>query len=309
MRILFTDTIGAAVLHNGKIAPANRCSNFKPSPMPIGDEAFRQSDGAKTRFRYRDDFGCTFDLTGIPVKAAKTNLIEVNGDIVGTVGATPTGLTVTAPSTAVVALQRSGVAPGDIGYNALMALHTRDSTAANTIIGSFAQALTNGHHLVAAVWVYIPSGSTAAAVTFAWENNVGTVVTGTADLTKTNQWQQLTSTAIATATATGNPVLRMTGVTGSAVYSDLWSVTDTDDGLTTRMVDVADRLAYHLENGGQCQLDTGDYDGNSYATCGVLPGAKIQAPTLSDKRLLEYTLSLALVNLAGSPARMRCHYL
>jgi hypothetical protein len=74
-----------------------------------------------------------------------------------------------------------------------------------------------------------------------------------------------------------------------------------------RLVDVADRLIYWLLSGGSCAVNTGDVDGNAYASCGLMPGTT-PALTMSDKRNLEYTLSLALVNLAGSPVRMVCHY-
>ena len=308
-RIIFTDGIGQAVLHNAKPAPANRFSNWTPRPLPFGDKANRQSDGALTMIRLRDDFGATFDLTGIPVAAQKTNLIEVNGDITGTVGALPTGMLVVAPSTAVVTLV--GASVGSVGYNNLIAKHTYGSPG--TAIGYFNFAATNAHHLTGSCWVYIPSAASLTALTLGWEpggtGTVGSVVTATADLTKRDQWQQIISTGTVTGTGDLNIVLRITSAASPVLYSDLWSITDADDGLTTRMVDVADRLAYHLENGGTCEVDTGDYDGNIYATCGLAPGATASPPVLSDKKNLEYTLSLSLVNLAGSPARMRCHYL
>ena len=74
-----------------------------------------------------------------------------------------------------------------------------------------------------------------------------------------------------------------------------------------RLVDIADRLIFWLLNGGTCTVNTGDAESNSYATCGLMPGT---TPTLalSDKRNLEYTLTLDLINLAGSPVRMVCHY-
>lgn len=74
-----------------------------------------------------------------------------------------------------------------------------------------------------------------------------------------------------------------------------------------RLVDVAARFMYHLENGGTCAVNTGDVDGNAYATCGLMPGTT-PTLTLSDRQNLEYTLSVSLINLAGSPVRMVCHY-
>src|SRR5690349_10565202 len=41
-----------------------------------------------------------------------------------------------------------------------------------------------------------------------------------------------------------------------------------------RLVDIADRLCVHLKNGGTCSVETGDVDGNTYATCGLMPGTR-----------------------------------
>jgi hypothetical protein len=75
-----------------------------------------------------------------------------------------------------------------------------------------------------------------------------------------------------------------------------------------RLVEIADRLVFHLLNGGTCAVNTGDVDSSAYATCGLMPNTE---PSLiqSNARLLEYTLSLSLINLAGSPVRMVCRYL
>jgi hypothetical protein len=74
-----------------------------------------------------------------------------------------------------------------------------------------------------------------------------------------------------------------------------------------RAIDIAVRLIAWLLLGGTCTVNTGDADGNSYATCGIKPGT---TPTLmlADKKNLEYTLSLSLINLAGAPVPMLCHY-
>jgi hypothetical protein len=145
--IVFTDSVGTATLRNAKPAPGWRFANWVPIGRPIGESANRQSDLALSMFKLVDSFGASFELRGIPVKAA-------------------------------------------------------------------------------------------------------------------------------------------TGV---------------------RLVDVADRLIYHLLNGGTCAVTTGDVDSSTYATCGLMPGTS-PSLTMTDSRLLEYTLALALINLAGSPARMVCHY-
>jgi len=71
------------------------------------------------------------------------------------------------------------------------------------------------------------------------------------------------------------------------------------------MVDLADRLVAWLVQGGTCSVQTGDNDSNVYANCGLMPGSKPELK-LTDKVLLEYTLSLSLINLSG--ARMVCRY-
>lgn len=74
-----------------------------------------------------------------------------------------------------------------------------------------------------------------------------------------------------------------------------------------RLVEVADRLIRHLLRGGQCAVNTGDSASSAYATCGLMPGT---TPSLSQSnpKLLEYSLSLSLINLAGSPVAMVCRY-
>jgi hypothetical protein len=76
---------------------------------------------------------------------------------------------------------------------------------------------------------------------------------------------------------------------------------------TVRLVEVADRLIAHLLNGGTCAVNTGDASSSAYATCGLMPGT---SPSLqqSNSSLLEYDLSLSLINLAGSPVQMVCRY-
>lgn len=74
-----------------------------------------------------------------------------------------------------------------------------------------------------------------------------------------------------------------------------------------RNVEVANRLIAWLMNGGTCAVNTGDAGSNSYATCGLWPGSE-PSLALTDARLLEYTLTLSVINLAGSPSAMFCRY-
>jgi hypothetical protein len=74
-----------------------------------------------------------------------------------------------------------------------------------------------------------------------------------------------------------------------------------------RLVDVATRLIAWLHAGGTCAVNTGDVEANSYATCGIAPGTKAKL-ALTDRKNLEYTLTLSLINLAVSPGPLVCHY-
>jgi hypothetical protein len=73
------------------------------------------------------------------------------------------------------------------------------------------------------------------------------------------------------------------------------------------MADVADRLRAHLLRGGTCAVQTEDDASHTYATCGLAPSAEPQL-TMSDARTIEFTLSLALIDLSVTPTQMVCHY-
>ena len=73
------------------------------------------------------------------------------------------------------------------------------------------------------------------------------------------------------------------------------------------MHEIADRLCYHLQNGGQCAVYPNDVAQSAYLTCGLKPGTT-PSLQLADKRAMEWTLQLALLNVAGSPARMLAYY-
>jgi hypothetical protein len=73
-------------------------------------------------------------------------------------------------------------------------------------------------------------------------------------------------------------------------------------------VELATRLKYHLLNGGTCLVQTGDAVGSNYSPCGLKPGSA-PALSLTDRRMIEYTLSLQLIHLATTPARMTARYI
>lgn len=76
--ITFTDTVGAATLKNGKPAPGDRFSNWVPMSRPVGDVAYRLSDGAMTRVLIRTDYGASFEVRGIPIAlVGGVRLVEI----------------------------------------------------------------------------------------------------------------------------------------------------------------------------------------------------------------------------------------
>lgn len=68
-------------------------------------------------------------------------------------------------------------------------------------------------------------------------------------------------------------------------------------------VTIADRLVAHLLEGGVCTVNTGDAASSSYANARLQPGTTPEL-RLSDRDLMEYTLSLDLL-LAAAPV---CRY-
>jgi hypothetical protein len=72
-------------------------------------------------------------------------------------------------------------------------------------------------------------------------------------------------------------------------------------------LELANRLRAHLLGGGTVSVATEDNATSTYPTCGLLDGAEPQL-ALADPGALDYTLSVALVNLAGVPVAMVCRY-
>lgn len=58
--------------------------------------------------------------------------------------------------------------------------------------------------------------------------------------------------------------------------------------------------------GGTFTVTTADTESNTYATCGMAPGAMVEL--LWDRRTGEYTLVLDVINVAASPVAMRVLY-
>lgn len=72
-------------------------------------------------------------------------------------------------------------------------------------------------------------------------------------------------------------------------------------------MDIMLRLKSWLENGNTCAVYTEDTSSRSYATCGLVEGGQISLKRTSDQDLV-WTISLDVVNLAGSPGQMLCVY-
>lgn len=306
-RILFTDGTGAVVLHNGKIGPGSRFANWTPQPKIIGDAANRDSDGALYVFKRRTDYGATFDLPMIPTAAAPVNTLGEIGDIEGSIGAAPSGFGTASPNIVRVVLHPTlaGAPTRGIGKNSLFAECVRDNGTGNSAVAATFPALVNTRNYFASAWVFIPPASGLADVWLSFDLNMSAATQGHADMSRLGTWQLLTCTGTCNLDGGSQLAVHLTGSTNAYCWADDFAINDLTAGTTERQVDNADRLVEWLLSGGTCQVDTGDYDGNSYATCSLMPGMS-PSLVLTDKKLLEYTLSLPLINLAG--ARMRCHY-
>lgn len=70
--------------------------------------------------------------------------------------------------------------------------------------------------------------------------------------------------------------------------------------------DLADRLIAWLMQGGTCTVNTGDADANVYTSVGLKPGST-PSLRLTDRQMMEYTLSLSVIALGASSA-MLCRY-
>jgi len=126
--------------------------------------------------------------------------------------------------------------------------------------------------------------------------------------------------AVRIATSTGDGVGSFLGVAGSGIWLFGAGLNGAAIGSppnphlrtagaakTASMVEVADRLVYHLRNGGTCYVAPNDAALSSYATCSIKPGT-VPRLQLSDRRTMEFTLSLQLINTAVSPTRMLAHF-
>jgi hypothetical protein len=78
--VAFTDATGAATLKNNFAGTAAcRFSNWTPMNEPIGDGVNTLATGALVFFENRTDYGASFELAAIPVKAqiGATNYVAI----------------------------------------------------------------------------------------------------------------------------------------------------------------------------------------------------------------------------------------
>jgi hypothetical protein len=325
--ILFTDSDGTWKLHNGKPHPADRFRSWTPHSLPVGDAAARLSDGAITMFRFRDDFGVTFDLEHIPSRRA-TNLALRSEDF-GT-----TWTVYGTPTRSAAAHTKSGIVLDLIGDDSGAAVEGYGqviSFAGDSGTKGLACCVKAGTIQPAAGSEIVLSDNTAGAnrfrtvLTFSGSAPVVTTTIGTYlgyELLADYVYRLLFLTTNVTAANSNEFLVRPAMTSGEqgniyiggiqADHARFGYPTDylhTTSAARTDMslADLADRLRRHLLNGGSCTIYTSDAAGSSYATCGLKPGTT-PSLQLSDRRALEFTFSAQLVNLAGSPVRMSAYY-
>jgi hypothetical protein len=334
--ILFTDSDGTWKLHNGLPFPADRFGNWTPDSVPVGDAAARLSDGTITMFRLRTDYGASFELAHIPS-------LRANNGILRSEEFDHASWTKTRLSVAVNDVAPDGSASADlltedasVTTSHLISQVPSAMVASTTYCWSvFAKARTRS-------WLVLEvedKGGTARSAYFnAATGAVGTL--GNSPLgAKTYSWgngwfrcELLMSSAtgggagacrIYLAAADGGANYTGDGTSGllvwgamfdPAIYARPYAYTVGVAKSSCSQSDTADRLKQHLLNGGSCTVYTNDSNATvvgspsaTIYTCGLKPGTVPQL-VLSDRRALEYTLSVQLINLAASPVRMSAFY-
>lgn len=77
------------------------------------------------------------------------------------------------------------------------------------------------------------------------------------------------------------------------------------DYIVNTDLDLVDRLLLHLYGGGTVTVNTGDSASRTY-TAKLAPDSDPTLQMMEDRALLEYSLSLSLINTAAAP--MLCEY-
>lgn len=325
--ILFTDADGTWKLTNGKPYPADRFSSWTTDSVPVGDTAVALADAAITRFRVRNDYGVTFELRHIPQKRS-TNLVVQPEDF-GT-----TWTAVGSPTRSAGAHLVSGITLDLIGdddaagneyyhqnvgftgdgtkaISGFLRIGTSPSASGSTVI---VRDTTAGANRLLATVTFDGNGFPSVAMTtgtyLGYEQQAGVVyrlLMRTTSVTAANTNNLQVGPADHTQNSpTGNVYaggFQAEDATSPTPY--LYTTTAARSGVS--MADIADRLRYHLLNGGTCTIYPSDGVTNSWATVGLKPGTE---PTLvlADRRAMEFTFSAHLVHKAASPSRLSVYY-
>ena len=326
--ILFTDADGSWKLHNAKPHPAGRFRNWTPDGSPFGDAASRLSDGAITMFRFRNDFGASFELPHIPSKRS-TNLALRSEDL-GTAPWTTSGT----PTRSAAAHTASGILldligddtgaaveefsqpinfagdSGDKGVSCYVKVGTSPAAGGSELIIADTTAGANRLRAVLTFSAGVPVVTVTTGTRFdpeLYNDGVYRIRLAAVGVLAANTNSFIVRPAL-TSTEQGNLYfgglhIDHSGTSGPGNYLYTTSAAKTN----VSQLDIASRLRRHLLNGGTCTLYLTDAAGTSYATCGLKPGTTPEI-ALADRRTLEYTLSLSLINLAGSPSEMSAYY-
>lgn len=105
------------------------------------------------------------------------------------------------------------------------------------------------------------------------------------------------------------------GSSGNALEGSLYVFEDREDhsasfsltAIPYEMLDLCLRLQSHLMGGGKVTIETGDSLGSRYFNCCVVEGSDVTLE-LSDKEMLEYTMSFNLLNADSERVKMVCVY-
>lgn len=319
--ILWTDSDATWRLWNNKPFPGDRFMGWTPHWRPVGDSAHRISDGARTMFRLRDDYGVDFEIPFIPHRRASNLLIRV--EEMGEAAWNNTNVTVAvndvAPDGSSTADRLTATAGAVTNF-----YQTAVADATTMYFMAFIKKVTGATD---ANKFGVRNSTTATDLFFVSVDYDTRVITttagsGTAEILSYGRgWYRLMLT-VSSGISIGNTLASYLCYTGGAETANeaalVWGAQLSPykgpyvrSGATavalTSPVLLADRLRRHLLNGGQCQLSTGDASDSSYSTVGLRAGADPQL-VLSDRRAIESTLSLSLVNQAASPTQMAAHY-
>lgn len=329
--IVWTDADGTWKLMNGIPYPADRFANWVPDSQPIGDRAHRQSDGAMTMLRLRTDFGASFEFPYIALKKLTNQLIRaqeignaawnksnvtVGTDVIVAPDGSQSADQITATASAATNINQTFTATGTVGT---YTIYARKGSGGG---GGYTNSFGVRNNTTATNLVFVSINLDTGVVTPV----IGSGAYSLRDSSSAGGWWRLVM-PVSSGISAGNTIGAYAGFDG-AVYTAgdnlyVWggnftpNVAATPDPLLTTFgtaltsvskVDLADRLRQHLLNGGQCSVYPNDSDSiQAWTTLGLKPGT-VPTLTLTDRRTMEFTLGLSLIDQAGSPSRLIPRY-